>query len=244
MSSPDGEIERLVAGTREGDEAAAGRLVDALRPLVAGLARRFEGRVARADLEQAGMVGVLRAARSFDPGQGTPFGGYATPFVVGEMLACVRQLTGTVKVPRSVTENQRAAAAAIEELTVVLGRSPTVPEIAECAKLEQEAVLEALRLRLALTPVPLDEVDEQHLGLPDEAMARVGDRLELGARLERLDARSRRVVMLRFGLELSQREIATRLGISQMHVSRLLRTGLAALASDEESAQPGGSETD
>ncbi len=238
MSSPDGEIERLVAGTREGDEAAAGRLVDALRPLVAGLARRFEGRVGRADLEQAGMVGVLRAARSFDPGQGTPFGGYATPFVVGEMLACVRQLTGTVKVPRSVTENQRAAAAAIEELTVVLGRSPTVPEIAECAKLEQEAVLEALRLRLALTPVPLDEVDEQHLGLPDEAMARVGDRLE------RLYARSRRVVMLRFGLELSQREIATRLGISQMHVSRLLRTGLAALASDEESAQPGGSETD
>jgi RNA polymerase sigma-B factor len=239
VSSPDGEIERLVAGTGEGDEAATAALVTALRPLVAGLARRFEGRVARADLEQAGMVGLLRAARSFDPGQGTPFGGYATPFVVGEMLACVRQLTAPVKVPRSVSENQRAAAVAIEELTVALGRSPTVPEIAESTRLEQEPVLEALRLRFAVTPVPLDEVDEQRLGLPDEAIARVEDRLDLGARLDRLDARSRRVVVLRFGLELSQREIAARLGISQMQVSRLLRSGLAELALGEESPPPG-----
>ena len=102
-----------------------------MTPLVAGLARRFEGRVPRSDLEQAGMVGLLQAARSFDPEQGTPFGGYATPFVMGEMLACVRQLTAPVKVPRSVADNQRAVTAAIEQLTAVLGRSPTVPEIGE-----------------------------------------------------------------------------------------------------------------
>src|ERR1043165_5408259 len=123
-----------------------------MTPLVAGLARRFEGRVPRSDLEQAGMVGLLQAARSFDPEQGTPFGGYATPFVVGEMLACVRQLAAPVKVPRSVAENQRTVAAAIEELTAALGRSPTVSEIGTCAGLDPDTVLEALRLRLGGAP--------------------------------------------------------------------------------------------
>jgi RNA polymerase sigma-B factor len=120
-----------------------------------------------------------------------------------------------------------------------LGRSPTVPEIGDLTKLDQDAVLEALRLRMAATAVALDEVEERRLGLPDAAIARVEDRLDLGARLDRLDARSRRVIAMRFGLELSQREIAARLGISQMHVSRLIRSGLALLASDDPPADPG-----
>jgi RNA polymerase sigma-B factor len=157
---------------------------------------------------------------------------------MGEMLACVRQLTAPVKVPRSVADNQRAVSAAIEQLTTVLGRSPTVPEIGDCTKLDQDAVLEALRLRMAANPVALDEVEERRLGLPDEAIRRVEDRLDLGARLDRLDARSRRVIVMRFGLELSQREIAERLGISQMHVSRLMRAGLSVLASDDPPADP------
>jgi RNA polymerase sigma-B factor len=230
VSSPEADVEQLLARIRTGDEAAGADLVTTMTPLVTGLARRFDGRVPRADLEQAGMVGLLRAARSFDPRQATPFGGYATPFVVGEMLACVRQLAAPVKVPRSLAERQKAVSTAIEELTLSLGRSPTVPEIAERAALEQEEVLEALRVRLASTAVALDEVDEQRLGRPDEALSSVEDRLDLGARLDRLDPRSRRVIVLRFGLELSQREIAARLGISQMHVSRLLRAGLAALS--------------
>ena len=239
MSPPDRGVEALIAGVKVGDKAAGEALVTSMKPLVAGLARRFDGRVPRSDLEQAGMVGLLQAARSFDPEQGTPFGGYATPFVVGEMLACVRQLTAPVKVPRSVADNQRAVTAAIEELTAALGRSPTVPEIGDCTKLDQDAVLEALRLRMAATTVALDEVDEGRLGLSDEAIVRVEDRLDLGSRLDRLDPRSRRVIVMRFGLELSQREIAERLGISQMHVSRLMRAGLALLASDDPPPDPG-----
>jgi RNA polymerase sigma-B factor len=233
LSSPERGVEGLIAAVKAGDDVAVAALVAAMTPLVAGLARRFEGRVSRSDLEQAGMVGLLQAARSFDPGQGTPFGGYATPFVVGEMLACVRQLAAPVKVPRSVAEKQRTVAAAIEELTAALGRSPTVSEIGERAGLDPDTVLEALRLRLAATAVALDEVDEQRLGSADEAIARLEDRLDLGARLDRLDSRSRRVIVMRFGLELSQREIAARLNISQMHVSRLMRAGLAELASDD-----------
>jgi RNA polymerase sigma-B factor len=224
-------VERLVAAAREGDAAAGERLVAAMRPLVEGMARRFEGRVPRSDLEQAGVVGLLRAARSFDPALGTPFGGYAAPFVTGEMLGCIRQLATPVRIPRSMAENRRKTAAAIEQLTGALERSPTVAEIGRHASLDEDAVLDSLRLRMALTPVALDDLDE--LGLSDDAIRRAEQRLDLGARMGRLDARSRTVVMLRFGLELSQREIAARLDISQMHVSRLLRAALATLSADE-----------
>ena len=232
MSTPDG-VEGLVARVVAGDEAAGDLLVAAMRPLVGGMARRFEGRVSRADLEQAGMVGLLHAARGFDPANGTPFGGYAAPFVMGEMLACVRQLVGPVRMPRSLTENRGATTAAIEELTETLGRSPNVDEIAAHASLDRDAVLEALRARMALAPVALDDLHEHELGLHDDALQSVDQRLDLGAQLDRLDPRSRKVVMLRFGLELSQREIASRLGMSQMHVSRLLRGALAVLANDD-----------
>jgi DNA-directed RNA polymerase specialized sigma subunit len=79
LSSPERGVEGLIAAVKAGDDVAVAALVAAMTPLVAGLARRFEGRVSRSDLEQAGMVGLLQAARSFDPGQGTPFGGYAMP---------------------------------------------------------------------------------------------------------------------------------------------------------------------
>src|SRR6478609_3262518 len=155
------EPAELLAGrVARGDDAAAEELVEAMRPLVSSMATRFQGRVPRSDLEQAGVVGLLRAAATFDAERGTPFGGYAAPFVMGEMLACVRQL------------------AAVER------------------------------------------------------------RLELGSRLHRLDPRSRAVLVLRFGIELSQREIAERLGISQMHVSRLLRAAMADIAEEGEDDAP------
>jgi RNA polymerase sigma-B factor len=228
------EPELLVERAAAGDRAAAAGLVDAMRPLLAGMARRFEGRVPRADLDQAGVVGLLRAAQSFDPDRGTPFGGYAAPFVMGEMLGCVRQLSGPVRVPRAVADDQRAVAAAVDELSAELGRSPTVGEIAARARLGQESVLDALRARMAAMSLPLDDLKQGDLALSDPSLAEVERRLDLGARLDRLDARSRQIVMLRFGLELSQREIADRLGISQMHVSRLLRASLAILADAEQ----------
>ena len=233
MSNPDPAAE-LAVRAAAGDEAASRELVIQMRPLVSAMAARFAGRVPRSDLEQAGMVGVLHAARRFDPSHGTPFGGYAASFVMGEMLACVRQLASPVRVPRSVADDQRTVNRAIEELTMRQGRSPTPDELAAHTGLEADAVLEALRARVASTAVGLDEPGVEHPSTPDPALQEVERRLDLGARLDRLDARSRRAVVLRFGLELSQREIAERLGISQMHVSRLLRAAMAVLADDGE----------
>jgi RNA polymerase sigma-B factor len=118
---------------------------------------------------------------------------------------------------------------AVDRLTAETERSPTVAEISERTGLGEDAVLEVLRARLAAQPLPLDEVEFARAGLADEELRRVEERLALGSRLERLDRRSRQVVVLRFGLELSQREIAARLGISQMHVSRLLRAAMSEL---------------
>jgi RNA polymerase sigma-B factor len=220
--------EILAVRVARGDDTAAEQLVTAMAPLLTGMARRFEGRVPRADLEQAGAIGLLRAARSFDPGQGTPFGGYAAPFVMGEMLGCVRLAT-PVRVPRAVADDERRVTAAVDDLAHREPRGPTVSEIAEHAGLDEDAVLEVLRARRAATPVPLDDVAVDSTGTEEDEMQLVEERLALGSRLERLDRRSRTVIVLRFGLELSQREIADRLGISQMHVSRLLRAALSEL---------------
>jgi RNA polymerase sigma-B factor len=225
----------LAARAAQGDAAATEQLVETMRPMVSAMAKRFAGRVPRADLEQAGVVGLLGAAELFDASQGTPFGGYAAPFVMGEMLTCVRQLTAPVRVPRSVAEHGRDVAAAIDRLTARNGRSPTLDEIAKACSLGQEQVVEALRAQMAATPVALDEVDTDRLGVTDEELEGLARRLELGERLGRLDRRSRAVLLLRFGMELSQREIGERLGISQMHVSRLLRSALAELEREDES---------
>jgi RNA polymerase sigma-B factor len=228
--------ELLAARAAAGDDLAAERLVATMQPLLSGMARRFQGRVPRSDLEQAGVVGLLRAARSFDRAQGTPFGGYAAPFVMGEMLACVRQLAGPLRVPRDVAANARAVATAIDELAAERQRSPTIAEIAQRAGIGEDDVLDALRAERATHAVPLGEVEFAEVGIPDDALRRVEQRLALGSRLERLDRRSRTVLLLRFGLELSQREIAARLGISQMHVSRLLRSAIEKLDQPGEEA--------
>lgn len=212
-----------------GDQAAADDLVEEMRPLIASLARRFEGRVPRADLEQAGVVGVLVAARRFDVGHGTPFAAYATPFAVGEMLACVRQLALPVRLPRRIAERGRDLERAVDRLTAKLGRSPTLSELSEAMAIPEDDVVDALRARIALRPVPLTEAETDEMGLDDEALKTAAERLDLGAKLERLDTRSKRLLALRFGLGLSQREIAERAGISQMHVSRLLRAALEEL---------------
>src|SRR3954469_2499277 len=114
MSEP---AELLAGRVARGEDAAAGQLVEAMRPLVSSMATRFQGRVPRPGLGEAGGGGRVRAAGRFGAGRGaaatsdgergTPFGGYAAPFVMGEMLACVRQQAAPVRVPRSVAENER-----------------------------------------------------------------------------------------------------------------------------------------
>jgi RNA polymerase sigma-B factor len=212
------------ARAEQGDGEARARLIDATEPMVLGLARRFAGRVPVDDLRQSGAVGVLLAARSFDPARGKSFEAYASAFIVGEMLALIRTASGA-RVTRSARELAATVDRAAEALTATTGRSPTIREIAAAAGIDEEQVVDGMRARAAMAPAS----DEAAIAnTPDDRseIESAEARLELGARLSRLDPRLRRILALRFGLELSQREIADRLGISQMHVSRLLRGAL------------------
>jgi RNA polymerase sigma-B factor len=175
------------------------------------------------------MIGVLDATEGFDPERGTAFEPYATRYVLGEMLALGR-LAAAVHVSRTGRDLAGAVEAAAEEATAETGVAPTVTEIAARADLDEEQVVTGLRARRALAPPTVGEREllEAHGGYED-AIEQVERRLDLGLRLRALDHRSQVVVALRFGLELSQAEIAERLGISQMHVSRLLRAALERL---------------
>ena len=218
---------RLAVLAASGDEAAKAELVECMIPLVGRLAVRLTSpRVPREDLEQAGMVGVLGAVPGFDPARGTAFEPYATRYALGEMLALGRQ-AAAVHVSRTGRDLAMAVETAATEATAETGAAPTVAEIGERAGLDEEDVVTGLRARRALAPPSGgdQELLEAHGGYEDE-IERVERRLDLGLRLRALDHRSQVVVALRFGLELSQAEIAERLGISQMHVSRLLRAAL------------------
>jgi RNA polymerase sigma-B factor len=223
-------VSELAVRAAADDAGARGALLEAVRPLVQGLARRLAGRVPAEELEQAGFVGVLVATRGFDPGQGTPFIAYAKGFVVGEMLACVRQAAAPVHVPRSVHDARREVDSAIDALTAANGRPPTVAEIADASSLDEEQVVEGLHARMLRDTVPVDEVEERALATPDAEIDAVVRRVTVAGLLDGLDERSKAVVSLRFGGGLPQREIADRLGISQMQVSRILRTALERLA--------------
>jgi RNA polymerase sigma-B factor len=217
----------LVARAAAGDAGARAELVERLAPLVARLARRLEGRVPREDLEQAGMVGVLSAIPGYDPGRGAAFATYAAPFAIGEMLAVLRA-SAAVHVSRTGRDLAATVEAAADALTAAHGRAPSPGEIAAAAGLDEEEVVTGLAARRALAPPAPDTVIEDAGGTED-AVEALEARLAVGDLLGELDARSQAILVMRFGLELSQAEIGERLGISQMHVSRLLRAALAEL---------------
>jgi RNA polymerase sigma-B factor len=201
--------------------------------MVAGLARRFTGAATRADLEQAGMVGVLTAVDGFDPSRGVAFPSYASSFVVGEMARCARESATGVRVPRSLLDDVRAVDRAVEQFSAAHGRVPTVAELAGASGLDAERVLEVLHARRVSRPVGMGAVSDDQLASVDRDLADVEARLDLGARLAGLDARERQILALRVGAGLSQREIADQVGLSQMHVSRLLRSAFEHLDRDE-----------
>lgn len=210
-----------------GDPTARESVLEGSNCLIRSLARRFAGRATVDDLQQAGGIGVLRAIESFDPDRGAAFAAYATPFVIGEMLAAVRQ-ESVVHVPRGRRQRAAAIEMAADQLTAELNRAPTVREIGEAAGLEDEAVVDAMRARKALAP-PAGDPELMEIATAGPEFEEAEIRIGLGALLADLEPRSRAIVVMRFGLELSQTEIADRLGISQMHVSRLLRAALAQI---------------
>jgi RNA polymerase sigma-B factor len=226
---------------RRGDERALEELVRRYMPLARGLARRYSHTSEPSDdLVQVACVGFVAAVKRFDPSVGKSLRSFAVPTMLGELRRHFRDSGWAVHVPRRMQELGRDAQRALGELSVKLGRSPTMSEIAEEIGARTEDVVEALAARTAYRPdsldAPLADPDDGGMtalslvGSDDPGYARVEHGAMLSRALRALPQRERAIVMLRFAEELSQSEIGGVLGISQMHVSRLLRRALARIA--------------
>jgi RNA polymerase sigma-B factor len=209
------------------------RVVEAQLPLVHHLAQRFRGRgEPYDDLVQVGTIGLLNSVDRFDPDRGS-FTGFAVPTILGEIRRHFRDRGWAMRVPRRLQELGRRVAESREVLTQRLGRSPTAQEIARHLDADLDLVLEALDTANVYATVPLpstpDDAELGHLGFVDHGLELVEDRATLRPLLARLPARERDILALRFVRGMSQSQIAAEVGISQMHVSRLLGRSLATL---------------
>lgn len=234
--APPDDLARLAAMAPDdpGREAVRHRVVEAHLPLVHHLARRYADRGEPLDdLVQVGTIGLLKAVDRFDPDRGHAFASFAVPTVLGEIRRHFRDRGWAIRVPRRLQELSRALTESRAELTQQLGRAPTVDELAERAGVDPEQVLEALDSAGAYSTVPLetetDEGPQAWLAEDDAALDAVENREALRPLLEQLPARERRILALRFVRGMSQAQIAAEVGISQMHVSRLLARTLGQL---------------
>src|ERR671936_583457 len=221
-----------------GDTGARERLIERHLPLVRSLARRYAGRgEALEDIEQVGAIGLIKAIDRFELDREVSLATYATPNVVGEIKRHFRDKGWAIRVPRTLQELNASMSSAIERLTVKLSRSPSIAEIAEELKTTPEQVLEALEVGSEYSTVsqstssgadedldPLETIGEE-----DEGFERSEDRAALAPALERLPEREREILRMRFEEGLPQTQIAQRVGLSQMHVSRLIRKSLAEM---------------
>lgn len=227
-------IELAALCTQDPGRAALRRhVVESQLPLVHHLAQRFRGRgEPYDDLVQVGTIGLLNAVDRFDPERGN-FTAFAVPTILGEIRRHFRDRGWAMRVPRRLQDLGRRVSAARDELTQALGHSPTVHELAAHLDEDVDLVLEALDSAGVYTMVPLpttpEEADLAPLGTIDEGLELVEDRATLRPLLARLPARERTILALRFIRGMSQSQIAAEVGVSQMHVSRLLARSLAVL---------------
>jgi len=191
------------------------------------------------DLVQVANLGLLNAVDRFDPGRGVPFTAFASPTILGELKRHFRDRVWTVRVPRGLHDRMAEVDKAMTDLTKELQRSPSVGEIAERLGVEQIDVLEVIEANHNRRPLSLDhpiggeDSDEspptEWIGLEDEGFDLAEGRIALEAALPYLDERERLALHLRFVEDLTQSQIAERIGHSQMHVSRILRGALARI---------------
>ncbi|MFG2412014.1 RNA polymerase sigma factor SigF [Streptomyces goshikiensis] len=231
------ELRELPEGSVERAELR-NRLVRMHLPLVEHLARRFRNRGEPLDdLTQVATIGLIKSVDRFDPDRGVEFSTYATPTVVGEIKRHFRDKGWAVRVPRRLQELRLSLTTATAELSQQHGRSPTVHELAERLGISEEEVLEGLESANAYSTLSLDvpDTDDESpavadtLGSEDEALEGVEYRESLKPLLEGLPPREKRILLLRFFGNMTQSQIAQEVGISQMHVSRLLARTLAQL---------------
>lgn len=234
------EEQQLFARHQQGDRLAREELVRRFMPLARSLARRYDrSSEPFEDLLQVASLGLLKALDRFDPEMGHPFASFAVPTILGEMRRHFRDAGWSVHVPRGSQERALKVRDAQERLANVRGRAPTVPELAEYLELGQGEVIDALQAIQAYESLSLDA---PRPGATDEAtsygdaMGEDDERYELveldatvSAVLGRIPQRERQILRMRFVEDLTQTEIASRVGISQMQVSRLLRRSLDQL---------------
>jgi RNA polymerase sigma-B factor len=226
--------------TEDRDPQAREELIELYMPFAKRLALRYRGASESFDdLLQVANLGLLGAVDRFDPERGIPFTAFASPTILGELKRHFRDRVWTVRVPRGLHDRMADVEKATAELTRELQRSPSVGEIAERLELEQTDVLEVMEASHNRRPLSLDrpagvEGDEdspasEWIGSEDGGYELVEGRIALDAALPYLDERERLVLRLRFAEDMTQSQIAERIGNSQMHVSRILRRALSRI---------------
>jgi len=233
----------------QGDLQAREQLIEQYMSLVRSLARRYSYRGEQLDdLVQIGAIGLIKAIDRFDLNRGVELTTYATPNIIGEIKRHFRDRGWSVRVPRGLQELNVQLSKLVEQLTVQLGRSPTIPELAKAAGVEEEEVLEALESGRAYSSLSLSQGTGQEDGEELDPLESLGDlehqyevsedRAVLAPGFRALDERERRILHLRFFEGLTQSQIAQQVGISQMHVSRLIRRALEKIRDEIAAEEP------
>jgi RNA polymerase sigma-B factor len=235
------DLRLLTRYHEDGDQAARSALIERFLPLARQLARRYERQDEPIDdLLQVASMGLVKAIDRFDPTRGTAFSSFAVPTIIGELKRYFRDVGWAVHVPRGMQERALEVNRAVSELSRALGRSPSPAEIADFTEFSHEEVLEAMEAATAYDSVSLEAPRSNSEGEGDSDSSEFLDRLggedpgyelaeysaTIAPELRALPERDRLVLHLRFVEDLTQSEIAEQIGVSQMHVSRLIRGAL------------------
>ncbi|WP_229070207.1 RNA polymerase sigma factor SigF [Actinoplanes sp. DH11] len=238
-----GELITAMAALPAGHPSRPGlrdRAIEAWMPLARHLAQRYAGRGEPFDdLQQVAVMGLIKAVDRFDADRGVEFAGFAIPTIVGELKRHFRDRTWSIRVPRRLQELRLAITGANNDLAHTLGRSPTVADIATHLGVTEEEVLEGLEGARAYNATSLSTPTSSDAGSSTTLADTLGEqdtgfelaelRVSLGSALAGLDDREQKIISLRFYGNLTQTEIAEQIGVSQMHVSRLLARALVKL---------------
>ncbi len=234
---------------KEGDQRAREKVIEEQMPLVEFLARKFSGRGEPLDdLVQVGSVGLIKAVDRFDLDRKIEFSTYATPNILGEIKRYFRDKGWSMRVPRGLQELRQSARDMIRDETVRTGRSPTVNELATKLEADEESVIEALALgrayNTASLDAPINHEDSDSDTIVDlqadenSPISGLEDKILLQKAIKGLKGQQQQILKLRFNEGKTQTEIATQIGVSQMHVSRLLRRALDDLRHELSALEP------
>lgn len=229
-----------------GEIGVNAHLIDSHLSLVRAVARRYAGRGEEFDdLVQVGAVGLVKASDRFDPSRGVAFATFATPAIEGEIRRHLRDRARSVRIPRDLQKTSRNVRRQQAELAARLGRFPTTSEVAEALRVDESEIERAITAERAGDQVALALGDEAwEPASPSESLDGSDNRMLLAASMQALTERERRIVFLRFHADLTERQIARTVGISQAHVSRLLDGALTKLRAEMAEQEPASGRSD